>query len=86
VLGEVGDSNGATSYPHPMLLRSALFAALLVALGFILIRALVTRGDVGVFEYVVGAVILVVLVLALFRLSRRATDLARERRERGRFF
>jgi hypothetical protein len=73
-------------YPHPMQLRSALFAALLVALGFILIRALATRGDVGVFEYVVGAVILVALVLALFRLSRRATHLARERRERRRFF
>jgi uncharacterized MnhB-related membrane protein len=85
VLGEAGDSVQRVILTR-MLLRSALFAALLVALGFILIRALVTRSDVGVFEYVVGAMILVALVLALFRLSRRATHLARERRERSRFF
>jgi hypothetical protein len=37
-----------------------------------LTRALITRNGVGVIEYIVGAAILSLLLVAVFRLSRRA--------------
>ena len=52
--------------------RSLVAAAVLGAVGFAVIRALVTRDDVGVVEYVGSAAVIAALALALFRLSRGA--------------
>jgi hypothetical protein len=55
-----------------MQLRPLIFAFLLFAAGVSLTRALITRNGVGVIEYIVGAAILSLLLVAVFRLSRRA--------------
>jgi hypothetical protein len=52
--------------------RSLLLAALLAAVSGTLATALVTRDGVGAVEYVVGAVLLAGLLVALVRVSRRA--------------
>ena len=61
-----------TSYPRPVPFGSLVAAAVLGAVGFAVIRALVTRDDVGVVEYVGSAAVIAALALALFRLSRGA--------------
>jgi hypothetical protein len=53
--------------------RPLFLALLLVAMAFSLARALVTRDNVGPFEYVVSVVLLAVLVFGVLRFSRRAT-------------
>jgi len=55
-----------------MQLRPLIFAFLVLAAAATLARALITRDGVGVIEYIVGAAILAVLLVAVFRLSRRA--------------
>ena len=54
------------------MLRSLLLAALLIAVTATVAYALVTRDGVGVGEYLVGAALLAVLFVALFRVSRGA--------------
>jgi hypothetical protein len=51
------------------MVRSVLLVALIVAVMVTLATALVTRDGVGPTEYVVGAALLVVLLVALFRVS-----------------
>jgi hypothetical protein len=55
-----------------MQLRPLILAFLLFAAGVTLTRALITHNGVGVIEYIVGAAILGLLLVAVFRLSRRA--------------
>jgi hypothetical protein len=52
------------------MMRSLLLAALLIAVAVTLATALVTRDGVGSVEYVVGAALLALLLVALFRVSR----------------
>jgi hypothetical protein len=52
------------------MMRSLLLAALLIAVAVTLVTALVTRDGVGPVEYVVGAALLALLLVALFRVSR----------------
>ena len=52
------------------MMRSLLLAALLIAVAVTLATALVTRDGVGAVEYVVGAALLALLLVALFRVSR----------------
>jgi hypothetical protein len=47
-------------------------AALLAAIGFTLARALITHHGVGIVEYFVGAGLLALLALSVFRSARRA--------------
>jgi hypothetical protein len=53
-------------------LRSLVLPLVLVAMAVTVVRAAVTRDGVGPFEYVTVAVVIGVLLLAAFRLSRRA--------------
>jgi hypothetical protein len=55
-----------------MQLRPLVLTALVLAAAATLTRALVVRDGVGPIEYVVGAAVVFVLLLAAFRLSRRA--------------
>jgi hypothetical protein len=55
-----------------MQLRPLILAFLLFVAGVSLTRALLTHNGVGVIEYIVGAAILGLLLVAVFRLSRRA--------------
>lgn len=52
------------------MMRSLLLAALLIAVAVTLATALVTRDGVGAVEYLVGAALLALLLVALFRVSR----------------
>ena len=52
------------------MMRSLLLAALLIAVTLTLATALVTRDGVGAVEYVVGAALLALSLVALFRVSR----------------
>jgi hypothetical protein len=61
----------AQCYPG-LIVRSLLLAALLAAVTGTLATALVTRDGVGAVEYLVGAVLLAVFLVALVRASRRA--------------
>jgi hypothetical protein len=54
------------------MIRTLLFATLLLALTVYLANALVTRDGVGAGEYVVGAALLAAMVPTLFRVSRKA--------------
>ena len=51
------------------MVRSVLLVALIVAVMVTLVTALVTRDGVGPTEYVVGSALLVVLPVALFRVT-----------------
>ena len=53
-------------------LRGAVPAVLLLAAATSLTKALVTRDHVGVFEYLVGALLVALLLQWAFRLSRHA--------------
>jgi hypothetical protein len=55
-----------------MQLRPLMLVVLLFAAGVTLTRALITHDGVGVIEYIVSAAILGLLLVAVFRLSRRA--------------
>lgn len=52
------------------MMRSLLLAALLIAVAVTLATALVTRDGVEAVEYLVGAALLALLLVALFRVSR----------------
>jgi uncharacterized membrane protein len=52
------------------MMRSVLLAALLIAVAVTLATALVTRDGVGAVEYVLGAALLALLLVALFRVWR----------------
>jgi hypothetical protein len=55
-----------------MQLRALMLVVLLFAAGVTLTRALITHDGVGVIEYIVSAAILGLLLVAVFRFSRRA--------------
>jgi membrane protein DedA with SNARE-associated domain len=55
-----------------MKLRPLIWAGLLVAMAFSLVRALVTHDGVGPLEYIVGVALVVVLAGAALRAGRRA--------------
>ena len=52
--------------------RAAAFTLILLAVAGTVVRALVTREGVGVFEYAVGALLVALLLRAALHQSRRA--------------
>jgi uncharacterized membrane protein len=63
---------GVSSGPVP--LRRVVPALLLLAAAVSLAKTLVTRDHVGVFEYLVGALVVALLLQWAFRISRHAAS------------